>query len=259
MKYKNSKINPLIKVINDDEEFIDIDDRILPGVYPYYLVSNYGRVYHKFTHSFLKPGWCTSGYLFVYLSTSNGPKNFLLHRLVMIAFKPVIGYENLQVNHINGDKHCNYIWNLEWCTRKENILHAINTGLVKRKRSVSEDDVVNICKLLSSNLYTIDEISNITNISSCIISSIKKRKSYTDISKDYSFESRKGKLFSEYDIKLLCSTFQEIPRLDDECVNEYCKRILILLQMDYSDNMIDSVRKIYNRKYYTKISKEYNY
>lgn len=52
-----------------------------------------------------------------------------VHRLVMETFNPVPNADELDVNHIDGNKKNNNLSNLEWCTRQENLIHAVNTGL----------------------------------------------------------------------------------------------------------------------------------
>ena len=260
MKYNiNQPISPFIKVINPRETFIDITDKILPGVYPYYMVSNFGRVYHKYTRQFLKPGLGTSGYLFVYLSTDSGPVNFLLHRLVLIAFDPVPNYKELQVNHINGIKTCNELTNLEWCTRSENQIHAYKTGLHQSSAMLNENEVYEVCELIYSNKYTLDEIAQMYNVKVNVIASIKQKKSWESITSNYNFQHRPGKLFNDDDLNRLCLYFQENPKYENETVNDLCRRALINCGFEPSDRNVDSIRKLYTRKNFTHISKYYNY
>lgn len=58
-------------------------------------------------------------------------KRKLVHRLVLMTFNPVENMENLQVNHIDGNKRNNNISNLEWCTLEENMKHAWENNLCK--------------------------------------------------------------------------------------------------------------------------------
>lgn len=69
------------------------------------------------------------GYLFVHLVSNDGKDKIkMIHTLVAEAFIP--NTENKKfVNHIDGCKQNNNVNNLEWVTSKENMNHAIRTGL----------------------------------------------------------------------------------------------------------------------------------
>lgn len=93
-----------------------------------YSISNNGKVRNnkpKYKNKIiLKPYKNKYGYLTISLKR----KQYLIHRLVAILFieNP---YNKLTVNHIDGIKDNNNVRNLEWCTLKENIIHAFNNGL----------------------------------------------------------------------------------------------------------------------------------
>lgn len=265
MKYnkENKDINYVLNLALPGEIFRQVTPRMVNDVYDYYQISNFGRVYHNYLKIIMKPGISTSGYLFIIMSTSRGPKPIQLHRLVLIAFNDICNREKYQVNHINGNKQQNYLWNLEWVTRRENIIHSYTTGLhLSGENSVlskiTEETAKTICELLQYNKYTNKEIAEMTNSTVSIVSDIKKGKNWKHISKNYTFISRPGKLFTDEQIHNLCKYFQDNP-IGNLTVNDHCRNALLYYRYDVSDKSVDSIRKLYTRKYYTKISKNYTF
>lgn len=98
--------------------------------YGHYLVYENGDCYSLYKNRFLKPCIKKNGYL-QYTLYENGEKEVIrVHRLVAKLFLNCPpNYEELQINHKDGDKTNNHYLNLEWCTSYENNKHAREHGL----------------------------------------------------------------------------------------------------------------------------------
>ena len=106
-----------------------------------YQISNFGNVrslkywsnIHKKYYDrikILKKRNNNLGYEVINLSKFGIKKYYTIHRLVAKAFIPNPNNYK-EINHIDGNKRNNYVDNLEWCTRSQNMLHAYNKGLKK--------------------------------------------------------------------------------------------------------------------------------
>lgn len=88
-----------------------------------YLVTLDGRVFSLKSMDFLK-NFVKNGYIYVKI----GNKSYVVHRLMAQTY--IDNPENkATVNHIDGVKTNNLLFNLEWATLSENMQHACNTGL----------------------------------------------------------------------------------------------------------------------------------
>lgn len=80
----------------------------------------------------------TKGYCVVRLSAPGKRKMARVHRLVADAF--VDNPRALpEVNHIDGNKQNNRASNLEWCTTRENAVHAVKNRLSKITKLSDEE------------------------------------------------------------------------------------------------------------------------
>lgn len=90
------------------------------------------------------------GYVSTIVANLGAVKPIKLHRLIKYTFssdeerKFIDEHPEMQVNHIDGDKQNNSVDNLEWCTCKENIDHAIKHGLhINNDYSPYKEDILN--------------------------------------------------------------------------------------------------------------------
>lgn len=135
-----------------------------------YQVSDIGRVrsvdrvvtfndgsMRKYKGKVLKPHvHKITGYEHLTLSNDGRCNSKSVHRLVLETFKPHVNMNDLEVNHIDGNKLNNHLTNLEWSTRHDNILHAYAIGLMVNKgerghnAKLSNADVLEILQRLDT-------------------------------------------------------------------------------------------------------------
>lgn len=102
-----------------------------------YEISNLGRCrnttrLHRSNQGILTPKKNKSNGYCQYGLSHNGRQVYrYAHRMVCETFIPNSESESLDVNHKDGNKHNNVLSNLEWCTRKENMKHAMSEGLIE--------------------------------------------------------------------------------------------------------------------------------
>lgn len=124
-----------------------------------------------------------NGYKAVVLYNRSYRKDELVHRLLA---KTYFEGEGQQVNHIDGCKTNNHISNLEWVTARENVAHAINTGLrvnfgENSPHAVLTEDLVFSIRTMRSNGSSYTEISSKLNVNISTVADVVKRRTWRHI------------------------------------------------------------------------------
>ena len=101
-------------------------------------VSNMGHIKNK-SKADIAPKIMPNGYVVVYVHGSLN-KYMLLHRVVMLTWKPTPEAEELTVDHLDHNKRNNALSNLEWVTQEENERRATEDYL--RESTLVSNDVI---------------------------------------------------------------------------------------------------------------------
>lgn len=155
--------------------------------FPNYSVSDSGEIKNNKTGRLLKIQKDGYGYSQISLYSaehSKQPKTIKIHRAVLSAF---CGESELQINHKNGIKSDNNLSNLEYCTAKENTIHAHKNGLATPARGTNhyaakytEEQIMLVKKLISEG-HSIRDIISKTKVKKPTISAIKSNRTWKSI------------------------------------------------------------------------------
>lgn len=148
-----------------------------------YTISNLGIVRSLLTNKEMKPSITKFGYARVNLrkAKSREYKSYFIHRLV--AFHFLDNTKNLpEVNHKDCNRLNNVVSNLEWVSKRDNIIHsfkfgnASNKGLRNPNSKLNNEDVEAIKALYKTKRFYNTKIAKMFNVShstiQCIIHNI---------------------------------------------------------------------------------------
>lgn len=265
-------ILPINEEIKIKEQWLRLSPILIPNIKQHYLISNYGRIYNEETKTYLPKNiyYNKDKYITVSLSTITGePRYEQIHRLVLITFNYIINYELYDVNHKDGIKYHNWLWNLEWCTKSENIQHAINNNLFNlgetRNNSIlTNEQAHQICQKISEGKPP-RQISNEMNLTNCNVSTIVRNilsgYSWKHISCYYDFsKAYKKYIFTIEQVHQICEYFQNNGK------NKSYKDVLYYLGIPFNGidkkelvRMRMSINYIRHKESFKEITSKYNY
>ena len=165
--------------------------------FPDYKISNMGRVKSlerwidrknnssmKLSEKLLKPNILKRGYHAVSLSNQGIQPKLYIHSLVIEHFGKPKPSPKHECNHKDGDKSNNWDTNLEWMTGKQNIQHAIKTGLINQRgenssrAKLTEKELGVIRKLYKTGRITTAGIGAVFGITQSNVSTIINHRSW---------------------------------------------------------------------------------
>lgn len=150
-------------------------------------ISDTGLLRNSITKKELRQNANKEGYLTTVISRGRKRKIAVkIHRAVAENFLAKQEGKNI-INHKDGNKKNNNILNLEWCTSRENMIHAYGNGLIKNRKGcevynskLSEEEVRAIRRLLQCGLKQID-IAKQYNVKRDVIYHIAHNHTYRSV------------------------------------------------------------------------------
>lgn len=166
--------------VSDDLTVADLPGEIWKQIpnYHHYEASNLGRIRSLRFNRIkpMKPTVIQRNYRQVNLRSDNKGKQLLVHRLIALTFIPNTDGK-LEVNHLDGDKSNNNVSNLEWSSNRENIAHAVDSGIRPRgenhyRSKLKRQDIIAIRAAYESGQETYKQLAARFCVSPATIGSV---------------------------------------------------------------------------------------
>lgn len=194
---KNYKYNEKLKTYKEKWKWIKDEN----GDRTIYKISNHGRLKNTVTGVINDFEGYKSRYYRVTLKINGKRKDLSIHRTVAEYFcnipkrhaKNGLTFEDLVPNHIDGCKHHNAAFNLEWITQKENMQHAFDTELCvnifgdkSHLAKMTEAQAIEVCEMIMQRKNN-KEISKKLGITEKQVEHIRSRETWKQVSQKYNF------------------------------------------------------------------------
>lgn len=176
-------------------------------------------------------------------------KNMAVSRAIMLLFYPIPNPKEFEVNHIDGNTMHNFIYNLAWCLKRENIMFAYMNGQMTYhdkdgnrvvKSILNPNTVDEICRLICKGLYY-GQIADMVGVTYQQVYSIAQGRTYKD----------KYNQFKLYEIE------QPLEQLSDEQLDTICKLLVDGRPHEYISNMVGCAKSTVSAIKNGTINKEY--
>ena len=157
-----------------------------------YLINEDGDIYSTLSKKQIAFKFDKDGYKAATFQSDDGKRvTYRIASLVLTAFvgPPPSTMKDPTVNHKDSDIINNNYLNLEWMERGLNSSIRVlkPTGELNGSSVLTNKEVIEICDLLADKKLRLKDIANIYNVDISIISSIKRKKTWKDITKGYNF------------------------------------------------------------------------
>ena len=161
------------------------------------FVSSLGRLYDTKLKRLVSLSLSKYGYIIAKVHYKGDKKGMTrrMNRLVLETFvgEPPDDMISPEADHIDGRTIDNELSNLQWLSKSDNVKKENAFRDIRGERNTqakyTEKQVREVCELIKTNLYSLQEISDMTNLPKTFIFDIKYQRAWKHITLQYDFSA----------------------------------------------------------------------